>query len=371
MLATKCVRASLLFRGRSSVIAEKLLHPQYAVQRNASSSSPAVQDATDPVSLIGRDFLTLKHFTPTEIETLLWTAKDLKVRIKGGERLPLLMGKSLAMIFQKRSTRTRLSTETGMSLLGGSVHFLSPEDIHLGVNESIKDSGRVISRFCDAVLARVYGQEILDTLATEASIPVISGLSDKYHPLQILADFLTLQEHFGYLETLKVAWIGDGNNIANSLLMGCPKMGVNLSIATPAGYECNGAVVEDAIQLALQHDTEVKFTNDPIEAVQRAHVVVTDTWVSMGQEEEKERKLKDFAGYQVTRKMLKHASDRWVFLHCLPRKPYEVDDDVFYDTDRSLVWDEAENRKWTVMAVLLHVLRDHQHSIAKPRFFRV
>ncbi|KAK2158489.1 hypothetical protein NP493_1793g00004, partial [Ridgeia piscesae] len=211
--------------------------PCAPVSKSTNDSAPVSKSTSDSVpdsaSLIGRDFLTLKHFTPTEIETLLWTAKDLKVRIKGGERLSLLGGKSLAMIFQKRSTRTRLSTETGMSLLGGSVHFLSPEDIHLGVNESIKDSGRVISRFCDVVLARVYGQEILDTLAEEASIPIISGLSDMYHPLQILADFLTLQEHFGYLESLKIAWIGDGNNIVHSLLMGCPKMGVNLSVATP------------------------------------------------------------------------------------------------------------------------------------------
>ncbi|XP_041352151.1 ornithine transcarbamylase, mitochondrial-like isoform X2 [Gigantopelta aegis] len=315
-----------------------------AGQNNYSESGPQ--------SLIGRDFLTLKDFTPAEIKQLLWTAKDLKTRIKlQKEIVRPLIGKSIAMIFQKRSTRTRLSTETGMTLLGGHAAFLGPDDIHLGVNESVKDSARVLTRMCDLILARVYSQKDLDDLAEESSAPVISGLSDLYHPLQILADFLTLQEHFGYLRGLKIAWVGDGNNITHSLMMGCGKLGIDLSVATP------------------RNDMQFHTTNDPLEAVYRANVIVTDTWISMGQEEEKQKRLNDFAGYQVTRKMLKEVHNDWVFLHCLPRKPEEVDDDIFYDK-HSIVWQEAENRKWTVMAVMLHLLTDYTPASYIPKFTR-
>lgn len=323
--------------------------------------------------MVGRDFLTLKHFQPAEIETLLWTAKDLKTRIKGdGEIMQPLKGKSLSMIFQKRSTRTRLSTETGMCLLGGHAAFLGPEDVHLGVNESIKDSARVLSRLSDIILARVYGQEDLDVLADEATVPVISGLSDLYHPLQILADFLTMQEHFGYLKRLKVAWVGDGNNILHSFMFGCAKLGLDLRMATPKGYSPDQSVLAEAVKVAARTPgAKLSHTHDPMEAVYMANVIVTDTWVSMGQEEEKQRRLQDFRGYQVDRKMVDEAAANWIFLHCLPRKQEEVTDDVFYDTKNSLVWQEAENRKWTVMAVLLHLLSDHTPKIPKPVFEKV
>ena len=326
-----------------------------------------------PKSLVGRDFLTLKHFTPEEIKSLLWTSADLKYRFKEEEQIYMpLIGKSIALIFQKRSTRTRLSAETGMSLLGGKPCFLSTDDIHLGVNESIKDSARVLSGFCDLILARVYGHEDLVTLSDESSSPIINGLSDLYHPLQILADFLTLQEHFGYLRGLKIAWVGDGNNnITHSFMMGCPKLGIDLSIATPKGYECDQMVTEDTIKLAAKLGTSLELTDDPMVATRKADVVVTDTWVSMGVEKDKEQRLRDFQGYQVNNKMMKEANGGWVFLHCLPRKAQEVTDDVFYDKQRSLVWQEAENRKWTVMAVMLQLLKDHEPVIPMPSFTRL
>ncbi|XP_078610394.1 ornithine transcarbamylase, mitochondrial-like [Branchiostoma floridae x Branchiostoma japonicum] len=320
------------------------------------------------VSMVGRNFLTLKDFSPSEIEQLLWTAADLKARIKGtGELYTPLVGKSAGLIFQKRSTRTRLSTETGVGLLGGQPCFLSPDDIHLGVNETIKDSAKVLSGFLDLILARVYGHEDLESLATEGSVPIVNGLSELYHPLQILADMQTLQDHFGNLRGLTVAWVGDGNNIIHSFMMGAPKLGVNLKIATPKGYETYPNVTKDAEDLAKQYGTQMYHTNDPRDACEGANVLVTDTWISMGQEEEKQERLKAFQGYQVTHKLGEVAAKDWVFLHCLPRKQEEVDDAVFY-SNRSLVWPEAENRKWTVMAVILSLLKDHVCTTPKPDF---
>ncbi|XP_048239935.1 ornithine transcarbamylase, mitochondrial-like [Haliotis rufescens] len=343
------------------------LLPASSTQINPSSRK---YSSEGPKSLVGRDFLTLKDFQAEEIKQLLWTAKDLKKRIKEDkEVIQPLLGKSVSMIFQKRSTRTRLSTEMGMAMLGGHAAFLGPDDIHLGVNESIKDSARVMSGMSDLILARVYGQEDLDNLAMEASVPVVSGLSDMFHPLQTLADFLTLHEHFGYLRGMKIAWVGDGNNITHSLMIGCSKLGIDLSIATPKGYEPDPKITEYVIKLCGKRKSDFNMTTDPLEAVYRADVVVTDTWVSMGQEEEKQKRLKDFAGYQITRKMLKEAGANWVFLHCLPRKQEEVDDDVFYDRN-SLVWQAAENRKWTVMAVMLHLLQDYNPSTPRPKFIR-
>ncbi len=271
-----------------------------------------------------------------------------------------LEGKSMAMIFQKRSTRTRVSTETGFAMLGGHALFLGSEDIQLGTNESMTDTARVLSRFNSLVLARVFDHADVEELAAEATVPVINALSDKYHPLQILADLLTLREHYaerpGGLRGLKVAWVGDGNNITHSLMVALPKLGIDLRVATPAGYETLAEVQEAAAAGARQGGGELTYTTDAAEAVAGCDVVVTDTWVSMGQEEEYERRVRDFAGYQVTRDMMRDAAPDWRFLHCLPRKPHEVDDDVFYDPERSLVWDEAENRMWTVMGVVCDLL---------------
>ncbi|ESP01723.1 hypothetical protein LOTGIDRAFT_238192 [Lottia gigantea] len=324
----------------------------------------------EPVRFAGRDFLTLRDFNRSEIEHLLWSSLCLKSRIKeNGEDYRPLLGKSIGMIFQKRSTRTRLSTETGMTLLGGHAAFLGPSDVHLGVNETIKDSARVLSGMVDLILGRVYDHQDITDLADEASVPVINGLSDLYHPLQILADFVTLQEHFGFLQGLKIAWVGDGNNILHSLMYGCAKLGIELSVATPLGYEPDKEVTQYAISLASRNKTNFNLTQNPFDAVYRADVIVTDTWISMGQEEEKIKRLNDFSAFQIDRKMLREANGNWVFMHCLPRKPEEVTDDVFYSKN-SLVWQEAENRKWSVMAVMLNLLKHYEPKLPRPLFIR-
>ncbi|XP_077336991.1 ornithine transcarbamylase, mitochondrial [Lithobates pipiens] len=318
--------------------------------------------------LKGRDLLTLKNYSAEEIKYLLWVAADLKYRIKEkGEYLPLLQGKSLAMIFEKRSTRTRLSTETGFALLGGHPSFLTTQDIHLGVNESLKDTARVLSGMTDAVLARVYHQSDLEVLAEEASIPIVNGLSDDYHPIQILADYLTIQEHYGHLKGLTISWIGDGNNVLHSIMMSAAKFGMHLHIATPKGYEPNSSLTEAAKQFSKECGTKLLMTNDPLEAANGANVLVTDTWVSMGQEEEKKKRLLDFKGYQITMKTAKLAAPNWIFLHCLPRKPEEVDNEVFY-CPKSLVFQEAENRKWTIMGVMVSLLTDYSPQLLRPTF---
>ncbi|XP_068185423.1 ornithine transcarbamylase, mitochondrial [Antennarius striatus] len=315
--------------------------------------------ASTPVGLKGRSFLTLRDFNSEEIHRLLWVSGDLKQRIKHEKQcLPLLQGKSLAMIFEKRSTRTRISTETGFALLGGHPCFLSSQDIHLGVNETVSDTARVLSGLCDIILARVYSHSTLDRLEKEASVPIINGLSDLYHPIQILADFLTLQEHYGSLQGLTVTWIGDGSNVVHSFMMTAAKLGVNLRIATPKGYEPERSVVQEAQRLSKEHGTQLVLTYDPMEAAHNSNVLVTDTWISMGQEDEKEKRLKDFQGYQVTMQTASVAQPDWTFLHCLPRKLEEVNDEVFY-SPRSLVFPEAENRKWTIMGLMVSLLTDY------------
>ncbi|XP_073701549.1 ornithine transcarbamylase, mitochondrial isoform X2 [Garra rufa] len=314
--------------------------------RNFRVGKPAL----DGVNLKGRSFLTLKDFNAEEIKHILWVSADLKHRIKHrGEYVPLLQGKSIAMIFEKRSTRTRMSTETGFSLLGGHPCFLTPQDIHLGVNESTTDTARVLSGLADIVLARVYSHSSLEHLDKDASIPIINGLSDLYHPIQILADLLTLQEHYGSLKGLTLAWIGDGNNVLHSFMMSLAKLGVNLKVATP------------------KFGTKLQFLTDPVEAARDSSVLVTDTWVSMGQEEEKKKRLKDFHGYQITMQTGSVAAPDWTFLHCLPRKAEEVDDEVFYSR-HSLVFSEAENRKWSIMGLVVCILTDYTPQIPKLKF---
>ncbi|XP_061698057.1 ornithine transcarbamylase, mitochondrial isoform X2 [Syngnathoides biaculeatus] len=320
------------------------------------------------VALKGRSCLALKDFTPEEIKTLLWVSADLKDCIKRGKQsLPLLQGKSIAMIFEKRSTRTRISTETGFALLGGHPCLLAAQDIHLGVNESCTDTARVLSGLCDMVLARVYSHSTLEELDKASSVPVINGLSDLYHPIQILADFLTLQEHYGSLAGLTLGWIGDGNNVLHSFMMTAPKLGVHLKVATPKGYEPERSVTEEAVRISKKHGTQLLLTSEPAEAARDCNVLVTDTWVSMGQEEERKKRLQDFRGYQITMRTGSVAQPDWTFLHCLPRKKEEVDDAVFY-SPRSLVFPEAENRKWTIMGLMVSLLTDYKPHIPKLKF---
>ncbi|KAK7882461.1 hypothetical protein WMY93_028635 [Mugilogobius chulae] len=319
--------------------------------RSFSTGTAALGSA----KLKGRSFLTLKDFGSDEIKKLLWVSADLKHRIKqNNEHLPLLQGKSIAMIFEKRSTRTRMSTETGFALLGGHPCFLTSQDIHLGVNESSTDTANVQSQHTGGPCERRFS-------------PIINGLSDMYHPIQILADFLTLQEHYGSLHGLTVSWIGDGNNVLHSFMMTAAKLGVHLKIATPKGYEPEKSVIQEAQRLSEKYGTQLVLTTDPMEAAHDSNVLVTDTWVSMGQEEEKKKRLADFDGYQITMQTGSVAKPDWTFLHCLPRKTEEVDDQVFYSS-RSLVFPEAENRKWTIMGLMVSLLTDYTPKMPMIKF---
>jgi ornithine carbamoyltransferase len=313
----------------------------------------------DASSLKGKSLVALARLSASELRVLLDMSAALKARMRGNRdpHFKPLEGRSMAMIFQKRSTRTRVSTETAMHIAGGHALFLSTDDIQLGTNESLKDTALVLSRYNDLLLARVYSHDVILELERHATVPVINALSDLYHPLQILADLLTLEERWGGAGSLAgktLSWVGDGNNVLHSLLVACPKLGMNVRVATPKGYEPNAGVVQAAAEAAAKHSTSIVYSTDPKEAVRGSSVVVTDTWVSMGMEAEKAKRLRDFAGYQVTMDLMRTggANRDWVFLHCLPRKPEEVDDAVFY-SDRSLVFDEAENRMWTVLAVAI------------------
>lgn len=304
-------------------------------------------------SLKGRDLLTLQDYTREEIMFILETAKMLKQRYYSGERvIPILKGKTLAMIFQKPSTRTRVSFEVAMLQLGGFVLYLSWNELQLGRGETIADTARVLSRYVDSVMARVYKQSDLEELAKYADIPIINGLSDLYHPCQALGDMLTIWEKKGRLKDLKIAWVGDGNNVANSLIIISTKLGLDIAVATPKGYEPPKHVIEWAYENARASGSKIVLTNDPSEAVKDADVIYTDVWVSMGQEKEKEIRLRVFRPYQVNKELIKKAKENVIFMHCLPaHRGEEVTDEVI-DGPWSVVWDQAENRLHAQKAIL-------------------
>ncbi len=290
-----------------------------------------------------RHFLTLKDFTKEEIIEMIELGLRIKAEVKAKRFTPYLQKQTLAMIFEKSSTRTRVSFETGIYQLGGIGLFLSSGDIQLGRGEPMKDTARVISRMCDMVMIRTYSQKKLEEFAKFSDVPVVNGLSDEYHPVQLMADYMTMIEH-GKDQNPVVAYVGDGNNMAHSWLMLAAKLGFELRVATPKGYECDPDIVEDAFIFAKESGATILFTNDPKEAVAGVDVVTTDTWVSMGDEEEKEKRLKDFAGFTVDESMMKLAKADAIFLHCLPAyRGFEVTEEVL-EGPQSVVFDEAENR---------------------------
>lgn len=309
-----------------------------------------------PQQFKGRDLLTLAQYSGEEINTILDIAIKLKEMKKNNQPTPYLQGKTLGMIFQKSSTRTRVSFEVGMYQLGGQALFLSSRDIQLGRGESVADTARVLSRFVDGIMIRTYGQGEVEELAQYADIPVINGLTDLTHPCQILADLMTIQEHKGKLAGLKLAYVGDGNNIAHSLLLGCSKVSMDVSVACPSDYQPQLEIVQLAKKAAAVHGTKVEVVTDPVAAVTDADVVVTDTWASMGQEDEAAERQKIFAPYQVNAGLVSHAKPDYIFLHCLPAyRGQEVTAEII-DGPHSVVWDEAENRlhaQKAVMALLL------------------
>jgi len=300
-------------------------------------------------------YVPLNVHSKPELQGLLDVSMNYKSMYKdpSAPNLPRpLNGVSMSMIFQKRSTRTRVSTETGMAMLGGHALFLGPSDIQLGVNESMRDTANVLCRFNQLILARVFGHDDVVELAKYSNVPVINALSDLHHPLQTLADLMALQEHFGKdLSDKTLAWVGDGNNVLHDLMLGSAILGMNVNIATPKGYEPDARILQKTKDLAKASGANIMETTVAAEAVKGSHVVVTDTWVSMGQEDEYAKRVAEFDGYQVNSDLMKMADPAAVFLHCLPRHPEEVTDEVIY-SDQSLVFPEAENRMWTVMAVM-------------------
>lgn len=290
-----------------------------------------------------RHFLTLKDFTKEEILEIIDLGLKIKKDLKSGVYNNELENKTLAMIFEKSSTRTRVSFETGMFQLGGHALFLSNRDIHLGRGEPVKDTARVISSMCDMVMIRTFEHSMIEEFASYSKVPVINGLTDTYHPVQLLADYMTMVE-YGINEDAIVAYVGDGNNMTNSWLMLCAKMGFELRIATPKGYEVDGNVLEDALTMAKTSGAVIKVMNDPKEAIRNATIVTTDTWASMGQEEEKEERIRAFKGFMVDSLMMCLAKKNAKFLHCLPAyRGQEVSDELM-DLHSEIVFNEAENR---------------------------
>jgi len=306
----------------------------------------------------GRDFLTLLDYSTEEISYLLQLAKELKAKQKAGKTYQPLLGKVLGMIFEKSSTRTRVSFETGIYQLGGTGLFLSTNDIQLGRGETISDTAKVLSGYLDGIMIRTYHQSDIEELASHATIPIINGLSDDFHPCQVLADLQTIEEVKGTLAGLKLAFVGDGNNMANSLMIGAAKMGMNFSIASPKQYLPQASIVEKAKQIAQDTGSIIKVTTDPVEAVKEADVIYTDVWASMGQEEEQAKRLKEFANYQVNQQLLDHAKSDYIFMHCLPaHRGEEVTADII-DGDHSVVFQEAENRLHAQKALMVALMAD-------------
>ena len=302
--------------------------------------------------LKGRSLDSLLHLTKEEIKQILKTSELLKSKLLRGEEHPLLKGKTLAMIFEKPSTRTRVSFEVGMWQLGGYALYLSASDLQLGRGETIADTAQTLSRYVNGIMARVFAHQTILELIKYSSVPVINGLSDMTHPCQGLADLFTIYEKKGRLSGLKLAYIGDGNNVAHSLILGCSKMGMEINLACPKGYEPNPKVVSKGKEEGRKSGGRVRVMNDPREAVRMADVIYTDVWASMGQEKEQEKRVKIFKPFQVHAKLVKEAKEDYLFMHCLPAHRGEEVTDEVADSKNSIIFDQAENRLHTQKALL-------------------
>jgi ornithine carbamoyltransferase len=304
-----------------------------------------------------KDLLAISDLTPRDIGNILKRSATLKKLLKQGKPHQTLKGRSLGMIFEKSSTRTRVSFEVGMFQLGGQALFLSPNDLQIGRGEPIADTARTLSRYLDGIMIRTFAQATVDELARFASIPVINGLTDLHHPCQALADLLTIQEKRKKLKGLTLAYVGDGNNVANSLIQACVKVGMHFAIASPPGYELDGTIMRQAITEGMRTKAHVLATNDPFRAVRNADVVYTDVWASMGQEAEHAKRLKAFKGYEVDTKLMKAARRGALVMHCLPAHRSEEIATEVIDGPQSVIFDQAENRLHVQKAVLDMLLR--------------
>ena len=308
---------------------------------------------------VGKDFLALTDFSSEELLYMLDVADYLKAEKKAGRPIDVLKGKTLGMIFEKSSTRTRVSFETGMYYLGGYALFLSGNDSQIGRGEPIPDTARVLSRYLNGIMIRTFAHERVEELARYASIPVINGLTDLLHPCQVMADAQTIREHKGRLKGLKFAFIGDGNNMAHSLMNMGAKFGMEVAIACPSSHMPDKTIVDLAQQVARENSGSVEICVDNIPAAAKnADILCTDAWTSMGQEEEKLQRQKDFAGYQINADLLKQAKDDALVMHCLPAyRGQEITEDVF-EGPQSVIFDEAENRLYAQMAVMALTMLD-------------
>jgi len=313
--------------------------------------------ATKQIETKRKDLTSLSNATAEELQGWLQLAQKLKKESKAGRRQPLLEGKVLAMIFQKSSTRTRISFEAAMLQLGGHAMFLSSNDLQLGRGETVADTARVLSRYVDGIMARVYKHSDIETLAKHATVPVINGLSDYSHPCQALADYLTILEHKGRLQGVKLAYVGDGNNVAHSLLFGGAKLGVSVTCVTPQGYEPSEEVVSKAREDARSTGAQIEVTGDAAAGLRGADVIYTDVWASMGQEAEHAKRVEIFKHLQVNAALLaKTGKKDTLFMHCLPAHRGEEVTDEVADSPNSVIFDEAENRLHAQKALLVSLM---------------
>ena len=304
-------------------------------------------------SLKARHFVSMSDLSTEEVHGLLDLAADLKGQTRAGQPQQQLAGKTLAMIFQKPSLRTRVSFETGMTQLGGHAIYLAPGDIKLGERETIEDVAIVMSRYADLIMARVFGHQVVTELAKHATVPVINGLSDFEHPCQIMADLMTIRERTGRLEGVKMVYVGDGNNVAQSLMFGAALVGVHLTVVTPPGFEPSGAVLAESQTIASRTGAEIEVGNDLLGAAHAAEVVYTDVWASMGQETEAEDRQEKFNDYQVNAKLLSVMDAKAIILHCLPA---HYGQEIEYEVSRrpnSAIFDQAENRLHAQKAIMV------------------
>ena len=308
------------------------------------------------MNLKGRDFISLMDFSTQELGYLLDLASEIKAKTKSGVLEPVLKDKNLVLIFSKPSLRTRVSFETGMRQLGGNSLTLKQDEINLGVRETIADTARVLSRYADCVMIRTFAHSDVEEFAKYASVPTINGLTDDSHPCQIMADLLTIKEHFKKLKGLKLVYSGDGNNVANSLLVGCALMGIDVTIACPKGYEPMEKYVEFAKNAALKTGSKVSIEHDPKKAVEGANIIYTDVWASMGQESEASIRKEIFKSYQVNDELCSCASDDVIVLHCLPAHREEEITHSVLEKNAEVIFEQAENRMHAQKAIMAAIV---------------
>lgn len=308
------------------------------------------------VNMKGKSFLSINDLTLEEMWQIFDLSKTLKEKLYTGEEHHLLKGKTLGMIFAKPSTRTRISFEVGIYQLGGIGMYFGPNDLQLNRGETISDTAKVLSRYLDGIMIRTFKHEDVEGLAKYGSIPVINGLTDLLHPCQVMTDLFTILEKRRKFQGLKLAYIGDGNNMAHSLLNGCSKVGMDITIASPKGYEPLGWIVENAKKNANYMGSKVVITNDPVEACKDADIIYTDVWASMGQEKEAQERNQRFTGFQVNNNLVANAKDDYLFMHCLPAHREEEVTNEVVDSANSIVFDEAENRLHVQKAIMALVM---------------